>query len=159
MKLLTQVDYRESRSSPTWVCWAMVVGLVVTVGCGAGRPELVPVSGRVLIDGKPLEYGFIRVSPANARAATGKIDKDGRFNLKTFEDGDGVVPGEHPVTIKAGEYLSETDMMWHAPRKYSRPETSDLTATIEGPRNDLVIELTWDGDKPYRTRDGVRVGN
>ena len=31
-------------------------------GCGS-RPQCVPVSGKVLIDGKPLEAGVVRVVP------------------------------------------------------------------------------------------------
>lgn len=121
-------------------------------GCGDGRPQRVPVSGKVLIDGAPLAYGFIRLTPENARPATGQIGPDGRFTLKTFEDGDGAVPGTHPVTIAAGEPLSETQMKWHAPKKYADPRTSELTVTIDGPTDSLVIELTWAGGRPFVER-------
>ena len=38
----------------------------VAVGCGDGRPARVPVAGRVLIDGKPFERGYVRFVPQGA---------------------------------------------------------------------------------------------
>jgi hypothetical protein len=122
------------------------------IGCGGGRPKRVPVSGRVLIDGQPLTYGFIRLVPQNARPASAEIGPDGRFTLKTFEDGDGAVLGTHIVTIAANEYVSETVQRWHAPKKYADPATSGLTTTITGPTNSLVIPLSWNGGKPFDDR-------
>jgi len=128
------------------------LAVAATVGCGDGRPRRVPVSGQVLIDGQPLTYGYVRVIPIDARPATAQIGPDGRFMLKTFEDGDGAVLGTHPVTVSANEYLSETSQRWHAPKKYADPGTSGLTATIDGPTDSLVINLTWDGGKPFVER-------
>jgi hypothetical protein len=126
-----------------------VATLAVTAGCGDRRPARVPVSGQVLIDGKPLDYGFIRLVPEHARPATADIQPDGRFTLKTFEAGDGVVPGTHPVMILGAEVLSSTKQRWHAPKKYADPCTSGLKATIDGPTDSLVIKLTWEGGKPF----------
>lgn len=136
---------------------ALAALLLIATGCDDGRPRRVPVSGRVTIDGKPLKYGFVRVTPSDARAASAKLDEQGRFALKTFEDGDGVVMGTHPVAIVAGEYISDTETFWHAPEKYSRESTSGITIEVTGPQDDLNINLTWDGDTPYRMRIGARV--
>lgn len=121
----------------------------MTAGCGDGRPERVAVTGQVMIDGKPLEHGHIRFIPKNARPAQAKIGPGGCFNLDTFGNNDGAVSGTHQVTIRATEVLSSTKIKWHAPKKYSDVQTSDLTATIDGPTDSLVIELTWDGGKPF----------
>lgn len=123
--------------------------VAATAGCGDGRPRRVPVSGQVLIDGRPLTHGYVRLMPDNARPATAQIGPDGRFTLKTFEDGDGSVVGTHPMIVAANEALGETRQRWHAPPKYADPKTSGLTATIDGPTDSLVIELTWDGGKPF----------
>jgi len=123
--------------------------IVTMIGCSDGRPQRVPVSGQVLIDGVPLTYGYVRLIPEDARPAWAQIGSDGCFTLKTFEDGDGAVLGTHPMTIMAGEQLSETKIRWHAPKKYADPATSGLTATIDGPTDSLVIELSWDGGKPF----------
>jgi hypothetical protein len=127
----------------------LAMALVPAAGCGDGRPARFPVSGTVLIDGKPLDYGFIRLLPEGARPATSDISPDGRFTLKTFETGDGVVPGTHPVVVLGAEVLSSTQQRWHAPKKYADPNTSGLTATIDGPTDSLVIKLSWEGRKPF----------
>jgi len=129
------------------VAGALVVA--AAVGCGDARPKRVPVSGQVLIDGKPLTFGFIRLLPKDGRPATGTIGPDGRFALTTFEPGDGAPLGTHPVTIFALEQLSSTRQKWHAPKKYVDPRTSGLTATVDEPTDSLRIELGWEGGKPF----------
>jgi len=79
----------------------------------------------------------------------GHADADGRFTLKTFENGDGAVLGTHPVMILAAEQLSPRKQRWHAPKKYANPKTSGLTAAIDGPTDSLLIELSWEGGKPF----------
>lgn len=118
-------------------------------GCGDGRPKRVPVSGVVLIDGKPVTHGFIRFHPPG-RPATGALDDQGRFTLTCFGDDDGVMPGTHPVSVTAFESLSSNKgTRWHAPKMYTLPKTSGITKTVEGPTESMVIELTWDGGKPF----------
>ena len=123
----------------------LLAGLVVlsTTGCNQG-PELVPVSGQVLIEGKPLPAGFIRVLPTNGRAALGTINSDGKFILKT-KDKDGTLVGEHPVEISAFEF-KDRRKIWYAPYNYADYQTSKLTAKIDGPTDNLKIELTWYND-------------
>jgi len=72
-----------------------------------------------------------------------------RLYLKTFDDGDGAVLGTHPVAIRATEMLGPKKIKWHAPKKYANDQSSGLTATMDGPTDSLVIELTWDGGKPF----------
>ena len=122
----------------------------IAVGCGDGRPQRVPVSGKVLIDGAPLTRGALRFNPAEGRVATGAIGADGTFELMTYEPGDGVVTGTHAVTVHASEELNDGSVRWFVPKKYHHAATSGLSQTIEGPTNDVVIELTWDGKPgPY----------
>jgi hypothetical protein len=123
--------------------------LLLTSGCGDGRPKRVPVSGQVLIDGKPLTLGSIYFVPTAARPASAEIGPDGRFTLATFEPGDGAVPGTHKVSVQAVESVGTNKVRWHAPKKYTDHRTSGVTATIDGPTDSLVIELTWDGGKPF----------
>lgn len=127
----------------------IVVLLAMIAGCGDGRPKRVPVSGQVLIDGKPLTLGFIRLTPNDTRPACGEIGPDGRFSLKTFEPGDGAVLGSHKVSIVAIEPLDATRQRWHVPKKYTDPETSGLTTIIDRPTDSLLIEISWDGGKPF----------
>jgi hypothetical protein len=126
-----------------------IVLLLALAGCAPGPPKPVPVAGTVLIDGKPLAAGFIRIVPADSRAATGQIDAQGRFRLTTSKEGDGCVPGTHPVEVVATKSVRHGELLWLVPEKYRDPTRSGLTATISGPTDDLVINLTWDGGKPF----------
>src|SRR5687768_6454035 len=78
--------------------------LLLAAGCDS-RPQRVPVSGKVLIDGQPLTYGFVRIIPQDARPATGQIGPDGRFTLTCYDDGDGCIPGKHAAAVIACESL------------------------------------------------------
>jgi hypothetical protein len=117
------------------------------LGCGDGRPARVPVSGKVVIDGKPLTLGAVRFTPEQGRQATGEIQRDGSFTLTTFDPNDGVVTGTHVVTVHAREDLGGTKVRWNTPKKYNDAAQSGLTQKIDGPTDSLVIELTW-GGKP-----------
>jgi hypothetical protein len=137
----------------------LLAPLLGLVGCGDGGPKIVPVSGVVLIDGKPLDYGHIQVIPTGWRPASGGIGSDGRFTLSTTVPGDGVAVGTHPVAILAGESITSEQMVWHAPEKYADIKTSNLTVTISGPTNDLKIELQSDGTQgPVKPKRKVQEG-
>lgn len=118
-------------------------------GCGDGRPERVAVSGTVTIDGKPLTQGNIKFVPTGARPSAGKLDDNGRFTLTCYDGDDGAVPGQHRVAISASKILSESKIQWFAPKKYADFRTSNLEYEITEPTDDLKIELSWDGGKPF----------
>lgn len=122
------------------------------LGCGENRPERVPVSGRVLIDGEPLEQGFIQVVPEGERAATAQLGEGGRFALTTFKDKDGCVPGTHQVAVISNESQGPTAMKWHAPKMYADASTSGLTLEVTEATKSAEIQLTWDGGQPFVER-------
>ena len=87
----------------------IAVGLV---GCGAGGPAVVPVSGTVTLDGKPLAGANVSFQPTG----DGKTDKPGvgsaavtdaagKFTLKTAEAAlrPGAVVGKHVVRISGAQ--------------------------------------------------------
>jgi hypothetical protein len=119
------------------------------LGCGDGRPARVPVSGQVLIDGKPLTYGSVQFIPDNARAAQGKLDGQGRFTLSCFEANDGAVVGLNRVAVNACEHIGGVKMRWHAPKKYADAKSSGLSQNVTEATESLAINLTWDGGKPF----------
>jgi hypothetical protein len=127
--------------------FATALVAVLFVGCD-DRPERVPVSGTVTIDGQPVEHGTVMVVPANMKPAYGTIGPGGKFSLTTFEENDGVVPGTHKVTVTATE-PQQGGQKWHAPQKYSDLAQTDATVTVDGPTEDLKVELTWAGGKPF----------
>lgn len=118
---------------------------VSLAGCGKSAPERVLVSGQVLIDDKPLTMGFVRILPDNARPSTGQIDANGRFTLEAKKDTPGVPLGEHPVEIIAIEVLNAGSQRRHVPPIYEDHAASKLKVKIDGPTENLVIKLTWEG--------------
>lgn len=124
-----------------------VLTLVTAVGCGDGRPQRVPVSGHVLIDGKPLTHGYVQFAPGDSRASTGGLDADGHFELTCFEIGDGAVTGKHTVSVMSQEAIGQETIKWHAPKKYANVNTSGLEQEITGPTDAVKIELTWGNEK------------
>jgi hypothetical protein len=141
----------STRGSQGLVGLVFALSLVVCSGCDH-RPRRIPVSGTVLIDGKPLTYGFVRIAPADARPATGQIGPDGRFTLTCYDESDGCVPGTHQTAVIACESMGSNANRWHAPKKYLNPETSGLTVEITEPTDSLVINLSWEGGKPFVER-------
>lgn len=127
-----------------------VVGMLS--GCSDGRPTRVPVAGQVLIDGKPLTYGYVKFVKQGSRPAGGYVDEQGRFKLSCYTRDDGAIPGVYQVEVNAGESLSSTQRKWHAPKKYARYDASGLTQEITEPTDAVVINLSWDGGKPFTER-------
>jgi hypothetical protein len=79
------------------------VGLVLLAGCG-DKAKVVPVSGRVTINGKPaagVSVTFQPIAPAGSAetgpAAGGKTDGDGRFTLTALSGESGAWVGKHKV--------------------------------------------------------------
>lgn len=135
----------------------LVAGISACAGCGDGRPQRVPVSGYVLIDGQPLAKAAVRFYPPNGRSSSGTTDASGRFSLSCFDVSDGALLGTHRVIVAAVDEVSGNTIKWRSPKKYSEADTSGIEATIDGPRDDLKLELTWGGDKPFLEIDGRRV--
>lgn len=138
-----------SRYIATLVLLPLTLAIIAAVGCGDSAKRY-PVKGIVLIDGQPLTQGYITVAPSNDRPAIGKINSDGTFSLTTEKPNDGCAPGTHPVEITASESLNNgTAIRWLVPPKYQNMSTSELKITVDGPQDNLKIELTWAGGQPY----------
>ena len=83
----------------------LVLLLLLASGCGKSA-TLVPVSGRVMLDNKPLAKAKVQFAPANPEGdpklspvSVGETDDQGNFTLKTLDGRDGAVPGQHRVEI------------------------------------------------------------
>jgi hypothetical protein len=87
-------------------CTPIIAAALLIVGCGGSEPRLVPVAGKVMIDGKPLAYGTITVVPTNGRPAYGQIGEYGSFSLTTRSLNDGCIAGEHKLEITARRIIS-----------------------------------------------------
>jgi hypothetical protein len=128
----------------------VLFAVTTTIGCGGNRPSLKKLSGRVLLDGKPLTKGSVRIAPADMRPAYGNLDSEGRFTLTTYDIGDGVAYGTHPVAVSSFEVRGPDDRQvreWFIPPKYGDAKSSGLTATIDDDTEELLLELSWGQDK------------
>ena len=126
------------------VCLLMASGLA---GCGDSPPEVAPVTGTVMYQGKPVDGAAVTFTPANGRPATGQTNANGEFTLTTFKTNDGAITEEHAVTIakmesgpvaqgepgRAPPVTSATPPKSLIPKKYSDPRTSGLKETVASP--------------------------
>ncbi len=142
----------------------VVLGLVSVVGCGGGSGatsadlkkitgtdviKVVPVAGKVIVDGEPAVNAFVTLHAADGKKLDAKTGHDGGFTFTTYKAGDGVPPGEYKVTIemipvkkkKAELVAVGTDKL---NGKYSDPAKSEFTLSVVAgtPKQDLKYELT-----------------
>ena len=142
-------------------------GLVLIAGCGddTGLKKRYPVFGKVTYHDQPVENGqisFIPADPDKQRPANGFIE-DGHYTLTTATPGDGALPGEYSVTIKAVQVddskLKETVAKYGGggrqedirkatrkaknlvPPKYQLAEKSGLKATVRETSNPIDFPL------------------
>ena len=148
-RVFEQWPGRDGLGTTGAFCWLLAYLVASVSGCSDGRPPRVTVSGQVLIDGEPLTIGSVRFIPSGARPAGGNLDENGRFTLSCYGDEDGVVLGTHKVSVNSAEYLTSTTKKWHAPKKYANFRTTPLEEEITGSTDSLVINLSWDGGKPF----------
>jgi hypothetical protein len=89
--------------------------LIVTLaGCGesSGRPSLVPVSGTVSLDDKPLSGAVVTFIPAGSTPGgmvTARTGQDGQYTLKS-RNGSGAPPGEYRVVISKRKMPDGSDV-------------------------------------------------
>jgi hypothetical protein len=116
--------------------------LIPCWGCGAGGgavTALVPVKGKVTYKGRPLTSGVVHFeSDGYGRAATGKLQSDGSYTLTTLKEGDGVVAGEHLVTIGGFDKPLASDRTL---KKYGSKRDSGLTAEVDAEHTEFNFEL------------------
>jgi len=128
-------------------CWVLAGGILA--GCrkaDAWKVKTYPASGTVIINGKPAEGVIVNFhpigKPTDIRESIpwGKVQPDGTYHLRTYQEGDGAPPGEYHVTLKwKPSPSSVADKLNHV---YQDPEKSVWKFTIAPGQNDLPqIEL------------------
>lgn len=130
--------------------WPLVIvaALLALAGCEAKeeRVPVVPVTGKVLVDGQPAERAtviFHLRSGSEMRAEatgvapptpTGEVKPDGTFALNSYTAGDGAPPGDYAVSIiwpqGTSQIGGDADTGDRLGGKYANPETSGLRATV-----------------------------
>jgi hypothetical protein len=75
-------------------------GIVSLLGCGGSdAPPLGRVSGRVTVNGQPVEGITVMFQPDNGRPSLGTTNADGYYELRYTADLRGAVVGNHTVRV------------------------------------------------------------
>ena len=136
------MDARFRRMRRFGLLVALLGLLPLANGCGSksGNKPTYPVVGRVLVDGQPADYLAVSAEPADGRLDPDQptvtacfTDKEGRFALSTYVQGDGVPEGEYVLTFMWGQ-MNLMSMNYGGPDKlkgrYSKPEASQHRFTV-----------------------------
>lgn len=132
--------------------WAITFVLLALAGCGG--PSLYPVHGKVTwengADARELEGGMVVCESVDGRVGSrGDIEKDGSFQLSTYEPGDGALPGKHRVAVV--EYSpKEPPPPPIIDRAFSRVESSGLEINVEPTTNEVTLKVRRAPPRPRR---------
>jgi hypothetical protein len=128
---------------------AAVTGCIAVMcfeGCtkGMDNDRVYPVSGKVLIQGKPAEGAritFYRADDSANRPGMaipfGDVDSKGVYHLQSYVPGDGAPAGDYRVAVAwleplpAGANPEQVSRKDRLAGKYSDPTKSKLTAKVE----------------------------
>jgi hypothetical protein len=134
-------------------------GLIALAGCGEAKLPLYPVTGTVLVDGKPAAGARVIFCPIETSSTElqkerplGTTGPDGKFQLTTFLKDDGVPAGEFKVLVQwlGGPPTPEQQRDGYGGGgsdrlrgKYMKLDSTPLTATITEDTTELPpFELT-----------------
>jgi hypothetical protein len=129
-----------------FTCLSLIVACAL--GCGPDGEPTYPVKGKVTYKGKPLTSGTVMFAPLTGPPAIGLINEQGNYELGTYRDRDGAVPGPHKVAIvcldDTGDALPEKASGTPEPKipaKYISAETSGLKADVAKSPNQFDFDL------------------
>lgn len=144
-----------------FVLLAALIALTTLVGCGADRaanaPKLVPFTGTVTLDNKPLGGALVTFIPTGStkgKGAFGATDENGRFELSEDGKNKGAPAGQYRVVCNkwvmpdGSDYPrdskvspGEAGAKEMLPRRYSDEGETELKATVpaEGGTTDLKL--------------------
>jgi hypothetical protein len=132
----------------------LVIGTLALLftGCGGGT-KVVPVSGRVTLDNKPLANATLQFVPVTGAeqnpppsSSYGTTNEDGSYSLVLNTNGDtkGAVVGKHKVIITLGAQggSEETKRTYHKqlPERYNRKTELECDIPSTG-RDDANFNL------------------
>jgi len=136
-------------------------------GCGGSDFHIVPVSGAVTLDGKPVADILVTFQPKGGTAegstpgpgSFGITDESGRFELDMAE-GSGAVPGEHTVTLiykdpnvgptKRDLGIPEPQQELKLPSEARDGSLTFVVPTEGTDKADFALESTREPPKPRR---------
>ncbi|MGC3971932.1 MAG: BON domain-containing protein [Pirellulales bacterium] len=114
------------------------------------RPKVVPVEGAIYYEGRPaaearLVFHPIGVCEHSPRRAFATADAEGKFNVSTFGDADGAVPGTYVVTVDwippcppGGNAEKYADLENVAPKRFQNTYSTPLRVRVA----DTMVGIT-----------------
>ena len=149
-------DPRKQRR-PIWcgspvLQFGLGVAAILAAMVGCGGPKYVPVSGVVTLDGSPVaNAGVMFVPIEEGPTAAGTTDSNGRFHLKTINR-TGVIARRYRVVVSKQEVTPAANpsgslipmdvrVKWIVPEKFSKAETSGLTADAASDHTEFQFDL------------------
>lgn len=127
-----------------WVWLAVFTTAIVGCSGSSHKLETASVEGTVTLDGQPVSAGYVFIVPSKGRMARGMIRDDGTFVMGSYESGDGVQVGTHPVIVTSvppDEAIGNRNRV-DIPRKYATAKTSGLSINVQsGQDNHIELAL------------------
>jgi hypothetical protein len=127
------------------VAWASLILALFLMGCGSDGPERGVVTGKITLNGEPLEGADVEFQPEEGSPSYGMTDGKGRYDLMYTRDKRGAMIGEHTVRITTS--TTDTDARGNevavpqrVPPKYNAQ--SELTREVKPGRNKFNFELS-----------------
>ncbi len=144
------------------------VAILLCAGCGGvvDRPQLAPVSGVVMMDGKPLadvNVTFYFDGEQAPRPAVGTTDESGKFRLTTFDTNDGAIVGTHIVTVTKIEKKADAANMEIGGDAYTAAMNAAANPNAPPPKQLLPSKFATKDTSPLRVtvdaagKDGVQL--
>ena len=125
----------------------IVVWAALLVGCNQGGPNVVPVSGVLTRNGKPVPNLEVYFMPTHGRNSVGMADENGRFKLGYTPDQEGALVATHTVFVvfnppqTTSERLAAPAEIRPILEKYGTMDTSPLKVEITKAVSNLEIKL------------------
>ncbi|MEW4564277.1 carboxypeptidase regulatory-like domain-containing protein [Bremerella sp. JC770] len=122
----------------------LLIGLLMLAplsGCGK-ESNVLPVTGKVTLDGKPLVGATVNFTPVDGpqrTTARGTIDEAGQYELRLTSQQKGALLGKHLVQIRFAPTGDNTTMK--IPAKFNRKSELYAEVTREG-TNSFDFDLT-----------------
>ncbi len=134
--------------------WVLVLALMpLFVGCSEpdNRKAVYPVTGVILVDGKAVDQLAIRcecvggIDAENPTISSTYTDASGKFEISTYNKGDGVPEGDYILTVRWGK-LNALTMSYDGDKfkgKYDAEKSPIKFSVKTGEPTDLgTIELS-----------------
>jgi hypothetical protein len=155
---------RESNISSIRISQAVAVFAIalVLVGCSPAPPQIVPVSGTVTLDGKPLPNAEVRFIPTRDgldgnMVGIGVTDDDGKYTLRlpgktesgccACECKITITEGPIPDDLRGNDQMAATNFLKNLknrpiPKSFTRMADTPLVVTVTPEQTDYPIELS-----------------